>query len=314
MGWAPAEMISRKARDYIADPFEGDYPEIFSSKLEEGQDAEEDEANVYMMHMNLKNSNGTPVYHRITSFKCDNCVLVVGMSYPEVPFRNRHELEVQMLDGAMRRLNITRQNELESAIRQQTEGVARRAPMYYAPSRQIKVAVVLESPAAVLGSAQEDDERRQNGPLIVFVTGSVSRLIDADTSDLLRFPFLRLVAPEDVARAGRFFDRLGESEDVLFETLALVQRPHVIDGDVAVADDANARVVVECLGANAQDGVVLLMRRLRTQPPPRRDALGNYQSRAHALDDLEDGYMSLSDLISSDPATSDAPASWSRLR
>ncbi|KAJ1672298.1 hypothetical protein GGF38_000109 [Coemansia sp. RSA 25] len=334
MGYTPAYVISRRARDFIADPFEGDYPQVFGSKVDE-QETEEDEANAYVMYMNIKNLCGTPVLHRITTFKCDNCVLVIGMAFPEVPFRGRHELEVQMLDGAMKRFNITRQNEEEeSAMRQQqgndddaaaaaaaaatvVGGSGRRVQLYYAPSRQIKVAMVLESPA-VLEPATGDADRRQNGPLIVFVTGSVSRLIDADTSDLLRFPFLKLVAPEDVLRATRFFERLGESQDVLFESFALVQRPHVIDGDVAVADDANTRVVVECLGANVQDGVALLLRRLRTTPPPGRDALGNYilsrRSRDAHDHDCDAGYMSLNEMISSDPGTSDAPPSWSRLR
>ncbi|KAJ2097152.1 hypothetical protein IW146_010238, partial [Coemansia sp. RSA 922] len=320
MGYTPAYVISRRARDFIADPFEGDYPQVFGSKVDE-QEAEEDEANAYVMYMNIKNLCGTPVLHRITTFKCDNCVLVIGMAFPEVPFRGRHELEVQMLDGAMKRFNITKQNEEEeSAMRTDGDaatvvgGSGRRVQLYYAPSRQVKVALVLESPA-VLEPTESDADRRQNGPLIVFVTGSVSRLIDADTSDLLRFPFLKLVAPEDVLRASRFFERLGESQDVLFESFALVQRPHVIDGDVAVADEANTRVVVECLGASVQDGVALLLRRLRTTPPPGRDALGNYimnrRSRGTHDHDCEDGYLSLNEMISSDPGTSDAPPGWS---
>ncbi|KAJ2794750.1 hypothetical protein H4S07_006666, partial [Coemansia furcata] len=174
------------------------------------------------------------------------------------------------------------------------------------------------SPAVLEPTTESESDRRQNGPLIVFVTGSVSRLIDADTSDLLRFPFLKLVAPEDVLRATRFFERLGDSQDVLFETFSLLQRPHVIDGDVAVADEANTRVVVECLGASVQDGVALLLRRLRTTPPPGRDTLGNYvlNRRSHEAHehDCDAGYLSLNEMISSDPGTSDAPPGWSRLR
>ncbi|KAJ2814627.1 hypothetical protein FBU31_007224, partial [Coemansia sp. 'formosensis'] len=151
MGYTPAYVISRRARDFIADPFEGDYPQVFGSK--EVEESEEDEANAYVMYMNIKNLCGTPVLHRITTFKCDNCILVIGMAFPEVPFRGRHELEVQMLDGAMRRFNITKQNEEE--MRQQTddatvvEGSGRRVQLYYAPSRQVKVALVLESPAVL---------------------------------------------------------------------------------------------------------------------------------------------------------------------
>ncbi|KAJ1764921.1 hypothetical protein LPJ74_006535 [Coemansia sp. RSA 1843] len=154
--------------------------------------------------------------------------------------------------------------------------------------------------------------RRQNGPLVVFVTGSVGRLIDADTSDLMRFPFLKLVAPEDLLSVSKFFERLGETTDVLFKTFSLLQRPHVIDGDIVVADEQNTRVVVECLGANVQDGVALLLRKLRSEAPPTMDAMGNYlRPKVHEVDE-DGGYMTLSDMISDDPETSDAPE-WSRL-
>ncbi|KAJ1988722.1 hypothetical protein GGI25_004786 [Coemansia spiralis] len=296
MGYTPAYMISRRALDFIADPYHGDYPRIYENKEED-----EDEANAYVMYMNIKTANGTPVLHRVTTFKCDNCVIVVGMAFPEAPYQDRHELEVQMLDGAMRKLNITRE--------QRVEARGQRVPLYYARAQQIKVAFVLESPLAT----DATDARRQNGPLVVFVTGSVSRLIDADTSDLLRFPFLKLVAPEDIVLVSKFFERLAETPDVLFETFALLQRPRVIDGDVVVADEQNTRIVVECLGANVQDGVALLLRKLRTQAPPSKDTLGNYtKPKIHEVDE-DGGYLTLSEIISSDPETSDAP-NWSRLR
>ncbi|KAJ2718466.1 hypothetical protein GGI07_005745 [Coemansia sp. Benny D115] len=314
MGYTPAQVMAGRARDYIADPYDGDYPQIYESKVN-GEETDEDEANAYVMYMNLKNGSGTPVLHRITTFKCDNCVIVVGVAFPEVPFRGRHELEVQMLDGAMKRLNITRQREEEAAVQRRRDEAAqgRRVPLYYAPSRQIKVAFVLENPEVAEVSAQAG--RRQNGPLIVFATGSISRLVDADTSDLLRSPFLKLVAPEDVLKASAFFDRLGDSPDVMFETFALLSRPPVIEGDVVVPDAQNTRVLVECLGANVQDGVALLLRKLRNVAPPTRDSMGNYvrKSKLHEIDE-DGGYMSLSEVISSDPETSSVPEVWSRLR
>ncbi|KAJ2546958.1 hypothetical protein EV175_005405 [Coemansia sp. RSA 1933] len=245
------------------------------------------------------------------------------MSFPEVPFQRKHELEVQMLDGAMKRLNVTRYREEAERKRLNDQSAAsrwrersdtaygQRVPLYYAQSKQVKVAFVLETPAAteVLASG---GTRRKNGPLIVFASGSVSRLIDADTSDLLRFPFLKLVAPEDILRVSKFFERIAGISDVLFETFSLLHRPHVIEGDVVVSDEQNTRVVVECLGANAQDGAVLLLRKLRLAAPPLMDDVGNYlRPKVHEVDD-EGGYMTLSEIISDDPETSDA-AEWSRL-
>ncbi|KAJ1730276.1 hypothetical protein H4S06_004080 [Coemansia sp. BCRC 34490] len=340
MGFTPAYMVSRRAHEFIADPYHSDYPSIYESK-EEAEEADEDEANAYVMYMNIKTAQGPPVLHRVTTFKCDNCVIVVAMAFPELPYQNRHELEVQMLDGAMKRMNITREKEAERANnhrqaaalwRMRSEAQqGQRVPLYYARTRQIKVAFVLESPAsapdpapaaahmtAAAAAAAGDAAaaaaaRRQNGPLVVFVTGSIGRLIDADTSDLLRYPFLKLVAPEDLLRVSKFFEKLADTPDVLFETFSLLQRPHVIDGDIVVADEDNSRVVVECLGANVQDGVALLLRKLRSQPPPTADGLANYmRPKVHEMDE-DGGYMTLSEMISDDPETSDAPE-WSRLR
>ncbi|KAJ2403109.1 hypothetical protein GGI23_000188 [Coemansia sp. RSA 2559] len=320
LGFAPAEIISKSTHDFLTDPFKYDYSTLYDSKEYE---TGEDEANAFVMYVNMKTASGTPVLHRATTFKCDNCIITICMAFPELPYRDIHELEVQMLDGAMKRINITRDREAErknTNNHQQTaarwreraeSGYGQRVPLYYAQSRQIKAAFVLETPAMTEILANEG-VRRQSGPLIVFVTGSVGRLIDADTADLMRFPFLKLVAPEELVRVSKFFERLADSVDVLFETFSLLQRPHIIDGDVEVSDAQNTRVVVECLGGNVQDGVVLLLRRLQTQAPPTMDDMGNYvRPKIHEVDE-DGGYMTLSELISDDPETSDADE-WSRL-
>ncbi|KAJ2568419.1 hypothetical protein IW140_003847 [Coemansia sp. RSA 1813] len=322
MGYSPAYMVSKHAHEFIADPYQGDYSSIYKSK-EEDVDADADGANAYVMYMNVKTADGTPVLHRLTTFKCDNCIIVIAMGFPDLPYQNRHELEVQMLDGAMKRMNVTRDKETERADasnhrraaarwRQRSETpYGRPVPLYYAQSRQVKVAFVLENPEATEVQAMASI-RRQNGPLVVFVTGSIGRLIDADTADLLRFPFLKLVAPEDLLRVSKFFERLGETTDVMFETFSLLQRPHVIEGDIVVADEQNTRVVVECLGAHVQDGMAVLLRKLRSEAPPTMDAMGNYlRPKVHEVDE-NGGYMTLSEMISDDPETSDAPE-WSRV-
>ncbi|KAJ2715567.1 hypothetical protein H4R19_001132, partial [Coemansia spiralis] len=104
------------------------------------------------------------------------------------------------------------------------------------------------------------------------------------------------------------------STDVLFETFSLLSRPPVVEGDVHVADEDNHRVVVECLGGSSQDGLAILVRKLRTAPAPTRDTMRSYtRSRVHRVDD-EGGYLSLSEFISSGPDTSDVPDTWLRLR
>ncbi|KAJ2161539.1 hypothetical protein GGF46_001394 [Coemansia sp. RSA 552] len=313
LGFTPAHMMQHQAKEFIADSYSNTYPSIYLDKRGSDGDGDEeddeDEANAYVMYMNIKTASGTPVLMRVTSFKCDNCVIVVTMAFPERPFQDRCELEVQMLDGAMKRLNMTRQEKQIESRRQSAAAQGRHMPLYFARNKQIKAAFVLENPSM---SAIESEEtgRRQTGPLVVFATGSISRIIDADNTDLMGYPFMKLVAPEDVLHVGKFFDRLSTSTDVLFEKFSMLQRPQVIEGDVVTEEEQNPRVMVECLGANVQDGVALLMRKLRTVAPPKRDTMGNYiHSKIHAVDD-EGGYISLAEMISSDPETSDAPE-WS---
>ncbi|KAJ2696602.1 hypothetical protein H4R19_005725 [Coemansia spiralis] len=320
VGFTPEYVMRQKAKDFIIEQYNNDdYASVYASNqgstnpMDSMEEEDENEANAYVMYVNLKTASGTPVLTRVTSFKCDNCVIYINMAFPEAPIAPQRELQVQMLDGAMKRMNVTRDNDVRLASRRRdARELGARVPLYYARSKQTKAAFVLESPE-VANSATEETRRRQTGPLVVFVTGSVSRLIDADTSDVMRAPFLKLVAPEDVLHVSKFFDRLAVSSDVLFENFSLLSRPHLIDGDVDVADAENHRVAVECLGAAVQDGVALLLRKLRTAPAPKRDSLGNYiHSRAHEIDE-ENGYISLAELISSDPDTSDAPDAWTQL-
>ncbi|KAJ2552642.1 hypothetical protein EV175_003240 [Coemansia sp. RSA 1933] len=318
-GFTPEQLMSKSAHDFIADPYKDDYLTIFENKDDDGEgNVEDDEANAFVMYINVKNTSGTPVLHRITTFKCDNCIIVIGVGFPEIPYQGKHELEVQMLDGAMKRKNVTRDREEErrnagnhksaaARWRQRAETpYGGRVPLYYAKSKQVKAAFVLENPAA------NERARRQNGPLVVFVIGSVGRLIDADTADLMRSPFLMLVAPEDLLKVSTFFDKLSDNPDVLFETFSLLERPPVIEGDIVVPDRQNKRVVVECLGANVQDGMAMLLRRIRVEAPPTMDDMGNYLRPKMREDEQYSGYMTLSEMISDDPETSDA-AEWSQL-
>ncbi|KAJ2849752.1 hypothetical protein IWW36_002400 [Coemansia brasiliensis] len=317
VGWTSSQVMEMRAKDFIVSGFDSnDYANVYQKKIKASADEEdEDDSSAYQMYVYLKTASGTPVLTRVTSFKCDNCVVYIGVAFPEAPFREQQELEVQQLDGAMRRMNISRQQAISTAVckRGAAQAPAQRTRLYHARGKTTKAALILEHPDA---SSVETEEtgRRPAGPLVVFVTGSISKLVDADPSDLHNFPFLRLVAPEDLLHTSKFFDKLSDSPDVLFETFALLQRPPVIEGDIAVADEDNYRVVVECLGASVTDGVALMLRKLRVAPPPKRDSLGQYiHSKIHEIDDKE-GYVSLEELISSDCGTTDIGEFWSELR
>ncbi|KAJ2715701.1 hypothetical protein H4R19_001053 [Coemansia spiralis] len=307
IGYSAESLINTRAIDVMEEHFDvKDLAQMFAAG-----EGKTDTASAYVMYLNVKTAFGEPILHRITMFQCDNCVVYIGMSFPEVAYTKRTNLAVRQLDGAMKELDISQELREHQRRTQQTQPHAHRqqAPLYYSQSNRIKAAFVLEDRDAV-----EGEMGQLAGPQVVFVTGSVSRLIDADTSDLSQAPFLKLVAPEDVLQVGKFLDRLFGTTDVMFETFSLLRRPPVIEGDVDVADADNPRVVVECLGAASRDGVILLVRRLHIACAPKRDTTGNYiRTMVHKVDDEDSGYISLAELISSDPDTSDAPDAWSQL-
>ncbi|KAJ2593399.1 hypothetical protein IWW49_000520 [Coemansia sp. RSA 1797] len=305
LGMTPEFIIAQGGTHYIADSFTNtDYSHTFADKqLDSDDEDSEDQPSVFMMWLYIKNANDVPVLNRILSFKAGSCVVCVNTAYLDAPFNDHHELKVQALDGAMQLINVTQERKTESE--QQARHGSR--PRRYAQSKYPKTAFVLEHPTLI---ETEETGRRGEGPLIVFVTGSVGEIIDADTSDLNSYPFLKLVAPEDISRVSLYIERLAQSPNVLFEKFSLLQRPHIIDGDIRVADARNTRIIVESLGAAAQDGVLLLLRKVGEKQPPTMGTTGNY---LHAKVCSEDGrgYVSLAELISSDCETTDIGDIWS---
>ncbi|KAJ2359113.1 hypothetical protein GGF43_000360 [Coemansia sp. RSA 2618] len=319
VGWTSSHVMTMRARDFVVGGFDPeDYARVYQKKpkanADDDDEEDEDDASAFQMYVYLKTASDVPVLTRVTGFKCDNCVVYIGVAFPEVPYKHMQELEVQQLDGAMRRMNISKDSMATTVVSKRGGSrSATRTPLYYSKGKATKAALILEHPDAAAIETEETG-RRPAGPHIVFCTGSISKLIDADPADLHNFPFLRLVAPEDLLHTSEFFDKLADSPDVLFETFALLQRPRVIEGDVYVADEDNQRVVVECLGASVTDGVALMLRRLRMAPAPKRDSVGNYiHSKAHEIDEKDD-HVSLAELISSGCETSDVDELWSQLR
>ncbi|KAJ2758674.1 hypothetical protein IWQ57_006761, partial [Coemansia nantahalensis] len=307
VGYAPEDLLNADAKCCIADSFDShDYMRMYDSHVGLDDGNGDDEANAYVWHVNLRTREGVPVLHRAIDFKCDNCIVFICVAFPELPFKDNTEMEVQLLDGKKKRINITRNKHPALAA------PGARVPLYYARNRQVKAAFVLERPSLNAADVNEMGEY-VNGPLVTFVTGSVARLVDADPSDLHRYAFMRLVAPEDVLHVSRYFERMTESCQVQFETFSLLSRPPVFDGDVLVADEENERVVVECLGAAVTDGAVILLRKIAVVPAPKRDSLGHYVRPPPPRQDSESCYGSLFDLLSSDPDTSEVPESWSLL-
>ncbi|KAJ2830590.1 hypothetical protein IWW50_000184 [Coemansia erecta] len=312
IGYPPSEVVNTEAKSFISDAFDNDdYMKIYESASRTNQDTDEDgndddDSSAFTWHVNLRTASGEPVFHRLVGFSCENSILFIGISFPEVPYTAQRELQVQALDGAMKQLNVTR---AKSQMQASSSVVGSNVPLYFSRNRQLKATLVLERPDAM---ETAETGRRQSGPLVVFVTGSISRILDADPSDLMQFPFLKLVAPECILQVSMYFEQLGESMDILFEPFSLLAKPHVIDGDIVVGDEENQRVVVECLGAGVQDGVAILIRKLRVIPPPKKDKLGNYINTGIGSDSDKE-HVSLFELLSTDPETSDAGEGWAQL-
>ncbi|KAJ1750208.1 hypothetical protein LPJ79_003109 [Coemansia sp. RSA 1821] len=296
VGYAPSFLVNKQAKDFIADSMDqDDYPLLYASSNEDGTD---NTASVYSMWVNIKSARGMPVLHRIVSFRCDHTVIYLGITFPQVPFKDHHELEVEQLDREAKRLNVTR---TKNALEQSRPS----GQMFVTRGQQAKCAVVLEHYAPSISN------RQVTGPCIRFATSSIDRVLDADYSDLIGFPFLKLVAPEDVLLVTKFLDRLVDSCDVQFEKFCLLSRPYVISGDIVVPDCENVRVLVEALGAaSSSDGMVLLLRKIRSISPPTPGTMHQY---LHARSGSEEE-MSLLEILTSDPETSCAAPGWSLAR
>ncbi|KAJ1807869.1 hypothetical protein LPJ77_002738 [Coemansia sp. RSA 2523] len=315
LGYTPASLASQEKRLTVADTFGlQQYSRIFTHNDDEDEEVSfDDEASIFTMYIYLNDHNEHPVLCRVTSFKTDTCVLAVVTTFPEVPFVSRPEIEVEILDRKMAQEDASRQEAAKTAVKKGRSGRrSRDRSTFVVKNKRAKVAFVLEHPH-VTTIETEETGRRPNSSVIAFATGSISSLLDVDTSDVAQIPFLKLIAPEDILHVSRYFERLSDATDVQFETFRFMQRPQIIAGDIAVADENNSRVLVEALGAAVEDGVVLLVRKVRVEPAPTRDTLGNFvRPRDHDFDDAD--FMSLADIISSDPGTSDAGDGWSELR
>ncbi|KAJ1952745.1 hypothetical protein GGI12_006170 [Dipsacomyces acuminosporus] len=130
------------------------------------------------------------------------------------------------------------------------------------------------------------------GPRVTFVTNSISQIIDADSSDIQGLPFLSLVATEDITKAAAFLDNALSSNELVLENFRLLADPV----------DPNSRrsrelVSAEFMAMASDDGVNILCQ-LGKNESARRGPAGRY--------------MSLDEIISSDPETSGFSEAWNR--
>ncbi|KAJ2448124.1 hypothetical protein EV183_005583, partial [Coemansia sp. RSA 2336] len=299
LGFTPEYILEHGGTNYIADSFStSDYAHIYNNK----HTGSSDDSSVYMLYLYLRNSDNVPVLHQITSFVCESCVICINRVYPDAVFADHRELQAQELDGNMRQINVTRSRQvlLEAERRANARGAASRR--IYTYGQQPRAAVMLENTAF---ADAEQEARRLHGTLIMFATSSISSLVDIDNIDLVNFPFIKLVAPEDVVRVSRYLTKVAGSSRVHFEKFSLLRQPHVLES----AGEGSGRMVVESLGAASQDGIVLLLRKVKQVPAPQHNTVGSYL-RSIDVEASDSDYVSLAELVSSEPETTDTPANW----
>ncbi|KAJ2909040.1 hypothetical protein GGI21_002280 [Coemansia aciculifera] len=290
LGMPPHMMVGSSAYGFITDDeYSQSYPTAYCGDA--------DETSVTVMNINAMHSGGEPVATRLVVFSCDTCFLVVAMMFPGMPSVALPTLDIKRMEHGA-----------ESAVPvPQQQQHARRSSVHTTSAPHPRACMVVENArlleadlAVVPGSTVIT---KPSGPHIVFVTNSIGRIVDVDGGDeLINTPLLRLIAPESLAKTAQFLEDLALTDGVVFSSIFLLERPFAQAG----ASSGN-RVEVEIVGARSDDGAVLLCRRVRVCS--QSEALET-RARQSRVPDADDGYLSLSDLLSSDLETSDCPSIW----
>ncbi|KAJ2718550.1 hypothetical protein GGI07_005703 [Coemansia sp. Benny D115] len=161
----------------------------------------------------------------------------------------------------------------------------RRMPVSTTRRTTFQGCLVLENPAVV-------DSTSPMGSRVVFASNSFEHIVGQEAAEIQGMAFLELIDPEDVARAARFLDRVAHSRNLEIER-----------GLRFVRLGTRGRMMVEVLAAGSDDGAILLC-----QPEQNDGVSGNYR-HGDVLND-EAGYMSLEEIVSSDPDTSEPSYTW----
>ncbi|KAJ1963126.1 hypothetical protein GGI12_002243 [Dipsacomyces acuminosporus] len=275
--YEPDELIGHSPVEYMVDT-----RDTQDFKKEHGSITED---NVIMTNIFLKSKIGRPIYIRSIAFACSNVNFYMATTFPDVT-----------LDQSQRTLSIQRYRCILSE-NDNDEGSAGSSSSN-TNDRRVDMSAVYSMRATyqacfVLGGLNSDDPDSDAGPKIVFSTDSISRILDVDSCDLQGVPFLSLVTMEDNEKAYRYLERVLNSDELVIDRLQLLINP------LEESQLRNPRSVsVEFMGMGSDDGVIMLCQLERPRIADRDD---------------NNGYMSLGDIVSSDPDTSDFPEGWSRL-
>ncbi|KAJ1672311.1 hypothetical protein GGH95_005933 [Coemansia sp. RSA 1836] len=305
LGYDPSEMVGNSILNYSCDA----HAKHYSCQWP----ADNPELGVTMLPHNLRHKDGRKVFTHVTSINCSGHMFAIVTGFPElgevqinesVLYKLQYQTEFNQGSATVTRARSNEDEEeegdiLNPALEPITKDSLRKANMYTARACRAKACFVL---------SMEPSDSNMQGPTIEFVTNSISSIFDGATDgyEIIGMPFFSLVAPADITKAAVYMDNLRNIAKPQLCSLQLLCSPASTGGgsggDEEVRVDRGL-VKVELFGAVSDNKTVLLCQKMRRG--------GGSSGREEYDDELP--YMSLEEIISSDPDSSDVGDQWNEL-
>ncbi|KAJ2161525.1 hypothetical protein GGF46_001380 [Coemansia sp. RSA 552] len=324
IGYRSDEMVGTSAMSYSADT----YAKHYSCEWPE----DNPELGVTLLPHNLRHKNGSVIFTHSIAINCSGLIFTFVKAFPEfgyVPlgqsilYKLQHETDYEALDASKSRSSIDSSGTTADEKLVRTEGSAEelvspphpkitkdslsRAHVFTARASRIKAVLLCHQPLATT-------EDGVHGPKIEYSTNTISNIYggDVEAHELIGHPFFSLVVPEDITKAAMFMDSLFSATQPQLCVLRLLRHPTLEEVPAAgrpATSQAEAPIEVEVFGASSERKVILLCQRIRKQQQASRTPAAIPRTGfADSNDDL--GYMSLGEIISSDPDSSDINEQW----
>ncbi|KAJ1956096.1 hypothetical protein GGI12_005396 [Dipsacomyces acuminosporus] len=287
--YEPREFMNRSALEFILNVEEGE-----EAKTHFGAATDD---NVMMAYAFVKNKNGVPVYIRSIAFACGNVGFQLATAYPDVDFeQQRQRLTVQRFRcnlgesatehdrQVLESILSSQQNQFSTGSSNSTTARGRGS----LGASAIYSARTTCQACFVVNNVYASSRHRVSELKVLFVTDSINTILDVDASDLQNKQFLSLVADQDLAKATSFLERMLQNNGLVLERLELLADPQ----------QGHRSVAAEFIGMGSDDGAIMLCQL-------ERSSIAQLDGRGR--------YISLEDIISSDPETSDCPDAWKRI-
>ncbi|KAJ2809361.1 hypothetical protein H4R20_000171 [Coemansia guatemalensis] len=338
LGYTPQEMLGTSAMSYSADA----YAEHYSCQWP----ADNPELTVTMMPHNVKSKDGDIIFTHTISFNCSGYIFSTINAFPEfgrvflgdsVLYRLQHETNYDAIStnvienqqaaeeaatcgsttANVECASSSTQSAAQNSINQMaslgypqiTNATLKHAHVYTARSSPVKACVILN---------KLSNNANVQGPTVYFATNTINDIYNGnvDAHELVDMPFLSLVVYQDVTKAALFMDKLISSPHPQLCTLRLISDPvysaednNASDTGAASQAVSDSSINVEIFGASSDEKIMLLCQKTRRRRPT-GSTFPNSMLGAHNPIDDELPYMSLEEIISSDPETSDPGRQW----